>query len=137
MNAMYNSSMFFTVYVPILMALWVSFVKSSLQAAGCLALLLVCTNQFELLIPVGFLLCLSLLIPKQNPKYLKRKFQLGKLISCALVVQIAWLVYESGAPSAISAIHHSQELELATKLISPAAILTFVIILLFTRHHVR
>ncbi|MEI6805785.1 MAG: hypothetical protein WCK49_04685, partial [Myxococcaceae bacterium] len=88
--AMTDLSTDILLWLLILLAAWVGFVKSSIQAAIFLSLILILTGRFELLFATGFLLFVSLLIPKPNPRHQKRRFEISKVFYVMLIGYGTW-----------------------------------------------
>ena len=124
------------IWLLILLAAWINFVKSSLQAAIFLMLIFLVTGRFELCLATGFLLFMSLLIPKPNPRHQKRRFHFAKAFYVALLGYGAWTLSHSLSSQHIAKFS-APNLDLAIFLMAPAALLVGVIALLFTRHHVH
>ena len=118
------------------LAAWISFVKSSIQAAYFLGALFCLTGRYELSLATVFLLLVSILIPKPNPRHQKRRFQITKAFYLALIGYSAWVLsHLVNKPNMVTLT--TPNLEWPIFLMAPGAFFVFVIFLLFTRHHVH
>jgi hypothetical protein len=134
--AMIDLSTPFVLWLLIPIAVWISFVKSSIQAAIALSLIFILSSRFELFLATAFLLYVSLLIPKPNPRHQKRRFQLGKAFYVLLLGYATWtLSHMISKPIALNL--EPANLDLATALMAPGTAMLFAIILLFTRRYVH
>lgn len=124
------------IWLPICLAAWVSFVKNSIQAAGFLFLICLITGRFELVLAIFFLLFVSLLIPKPNPRHQKRRIQITKALYVLLIGYASWILSQH-VPKPVLLTITTPNLDLCLYLIAPVSFFVFVIFLLFTRHHVR
>lgn len=135
-DAMIDLSTPLVVWLLILLAVWISFVKSSTQAAVFMMLILAVTGRFELCLATVFLLLVSLLIPKPNPRHQKRRFRITKAFYLLLLGYGGWtLSHHISKPNVMS--FTTPDLNMAIFLIPPAALIAFIVSLLFTRHHVH
>lgn len=85
--------------IVLLLAAWISFVKSSIQAAACLLMIFLIVGLQTQTPGVIFLglgaatLCFaSLLIPKPNPRHQRRRFQFAKLIYSFVFLGLGWVL---------------------------------------------
>jgi hypothetical protein len=92
------------------------------------------TGRFELFLATGFLLFISLLIPKPNPRHQKRRFQLSKAFYVFLVGSGVWTLSQHVTQKATDPLS-IPDLNLIILLIPIFTFFSFVIILLFSRHH--
>lgn len=83
---------------------------------------------------MGFLLFVSLLIPKPNPRHQKRRFQFTKAFYVLLVGYSVWTISQHMIKTDTIALI-TPDLSLGISLIAPLIFFSFVVILLFSRHH--
>lgn len=120
------------------LAAWLSFAKSSLQAALCLLILSTALGCWPLLIPTGLLLTTSLLIPRPNPRHQRRRFRVSKLIYVCLFFALGYFFAQQVwlfNPTVLASAEAVAELRLE-QLILPFSFFVFVSFLLLTRKYV-
>ena len=131
---MLDLSMPVLIWLLLIGALGVSFVKNSVQAAGLLFLICLITSRFELFLAISFLLFVSLLIPKPNPRHQKRRFQISKAFYVLLTGYAGWILDPYILKSSFQAITEPS-LDFSLSMIAPLSFFVFVIFLLFMRRH--
>lgn len=123
--------------IPVLIfAIVIGFVKSSVKAACCLLGIFLITGHFELIPITAFLLFVSLLIPKPNPRHQTRRFQLGKSLYVLLIAYTTWVLSQHVSPPTLF-VQTAQDLDLSIELLAPLSFFVFVIYMLFQRQHVH
>jgi hypothetical protein len=98
--AMFDLSTPGLIWLPIAIAILISFVKNSIQASvSFFVLTLLLSAQFQsyhvwVLLPGCLTLLLSsLVIPKPNPRHQKRRFHASKFIYLLLTFYTAWILH--------------------------------------------
>ncbi|MBL4817819.1 MAG: hypothetical protein JKY15_01125 [Deltaproteobacteria bacterium] len=137
---MFDLSAAFFIWLPILLAMWVSFVKSSLQAGLCLLILLgLSLSKLEPIylwpfcVGTALLLFCALLIPKPNPRHRKRRFRLLRLFYALLLLYLG-LQLAPQFKLLASATPIDSEFDLL--LLAPLSFFVLSLTFLFTRKHV-
>ena len=125
-------------FIILCISAWISFVKSSIQAAGGLMaifLLVALTkpnhNLLFLFLSTVFLMITSLLIPKPNPRHQKRRFRITRMTYSMLFLVFGFFLYQNLNSRDTSKIP-SLDPELLT-LLGPLSFLVFVSSLMLVR----